>query len=126
MNTIHATTSQDYVVQKGSEMAEQRLALTLDGITAGDYLQWVRDPEPPALGQALRSIEVGGDPLGQTVEAVLSWKGSPPSAVDAAPFAGLPLIPEVTAVRSLATGDETSIQMNGRRRSRPAVEASLV
>jgi hypothetical protein len=34
----------------------------LDGITAGDYLQWMRDPEPPALGQALQWIEVNGDP----------------------------------------------------------------
>ena len=30
-------------------MALQTLTLKLDGITAGDYLTWCRDPEPPAL-----------------------------------------------------------------------------
>jgi hypothetical protein len=86
--------------QESNEMAFQRLTLMLDGITAGDYLQWVRGPEPPALGQALQSIDVHEDPLGQIVEALLSWEGSPPSAVEAAPLAGLPLIPEVTEVDS--------------------------
>jgi hypothetical protein len=36
----------------------QVLTLTLDGITAGDYLAWFRDPEPFALGRELRSIRV--------------------------------------------------------------------
>jgi hypothetical protein len=84
-------------------MRSQRLTLTLDGITAGDYLQWVRDPEPPALGHALRSIDVGGDLLGQTVEAVLSWTGPRLPAIEAARVAGLPLTPEVVAVDSAPT-----------------------
>ena len=33
-------------------MPLQILALKLDGITAGDYLAWCRDPDPHALGFA--------------------------------------------------------------------------
>jgi hypothetical protein len=78
----------------------QRLTLKLDGITAGDYLAWVRDPEPPALGLDLCSVTVRGDPLGDTVEALLSWRVSPPDGVAAGPAAGLPLTPEVIFVTS--------------------------
>jgi hypothetical protein len=73
--------------------------LTLDGITAGDYMTWVRDPEPPALGRDLRSVTLHGDPLGDIIEAVLVWSGAPPAPALAAPIAGLPLTPEVTAVQ---------------------------
>jgi hypothetical protein len=79
-------------------MPLQVLTLTLDGITAGDYMTWVYDPEPPSLGRDLRSITLRGDPLGDTVEAVLVWEGSPPPPTAAAPIAGLPLTPEVIAV----------------------------
>lgn len=81
-------------------MAQQYLTLTLDGITAGDYLQWVRDPDPPALGLGLSSIEVRGEPLGDTVEAALSWDVPAPPAAAAGPAAGLPLTPEVVAIGS--------------------------
>jgi hypothetical protein len=37
----------------GRAMPLQILTLKLDGITAGDYLTWCRDPDPPALGLAL-------------------------------------------------------------------------
>jgi hypothetical protein len=47
----------------------QRLTLTLDGITAGDYLAWARDPEPPSLGRELAAIDVRADPQAGTVEA---------------------------------------------------------
>jgi hypothetical protein len=89
-------------------MTLQRLTLTLDGITAGDYMQWVRDPKPPALGLGLRSIEVRGEPLGDTVEAVLSWDVSPPPAIEAGPVAGLPLTPEVAAISSTTTKETNS------------------
>jgi hypothetical protein len=79
---------------------EQLLTLTLDGITAGDYLAWARDPEPPALDHGLRSLVIEADPLGDTIEAVLSWDGFPPPPAAAATAAGLALIPEVTAVAS--------------------------
>ena len=50
-------------------MPLQILSLKLDGITAGDYLTWCRDPEPPALDFALRSVSVDADPLGDTITA---------------------------------------------------------
>ena len=80
----------------------QLLTLTLDGITAGDYLAWVRDPEPPALGRGLRSVAVRARPLGDTVDAVLCWDGGVPAAADSARAAGLPLTPEVVSVRARA------------------------
>jgi hypothetical protein len=81
-------------------MARQRLTLILDGINPGDYLQWVRDPEPAALDHDLRSITVWGDPLGRTVEALLSWRGSPPNPPIAAALAGLPVTADVVSVES--------------------------
>ena len=72
-------------------MPQQILTLKLDGITAGDYLTWCRDPEPPALDFALRSIAIEADPLGDTITAILDWYQSPPSAPVAASAAGLPL-----------------------------------
>jgi hypothetical protein len=80
----------------------QQLILTLDGITAGDYLAWARDPEPPALGRELSSIAVGGDPLGDTVVAWLSWAGTAPAAHEAVRAAGLALTPEVAGVGARA------------------------
>ena len=79
-------------------MPLQVLTLTLDGITAGDYMAWLRDPEPPALGRDLRAVTVRGEPLGDTVEAVLTWNGAPPAPSTAAPMAGLALTPEVIAL----------------------------
>jgi hypothetical protein len=81
-------------------MPLQILTLTLDGITAGDYMVWVCDPEPPALGRDLRGVTVRGEPLGDTVEALLTWKGAPPAPSTAAPMAGLALTPEVIAVEA--------------------------
>jgi hypothetical protein len=81
-------------------MSLQVLTLTLDGITAGDYMAWVRDPEPPALGRDLRGVAVRAEPLGETVDAVLTWKGAPPAPSTAAPLAGLALTPEVIAVEA--------------------------
>jgi len=69
----------------------QILSLKLDGITAGDYLTWCRDPEPPALDFALRSVAVDADPLGDTITAILDWNGPAPRPSVAAPAAGLPL-----------------------------------
>ena len=72
-------------------MSLQTLTLKLDDITAGDYLTWCRDPDPPALDFGLRSIRIHGDPLGDTIIATLDWKGVPPAPPIAAPAAGLPL-----------------------------------
>ena len=84
-------------------MALQFLILTLDGITAGDYLAWVRDPEPPALGQDLRAVSVQGDPLGDTIEAVLAWRGAAPAPAVAASIAGFHRTPELIEVEARIT-----------------------
>jgi hypothetical protein len=76
-------------------MSLQTLTLTLDGITAGDYLTWCRDPDPPALDLALRSISTDADPLGDTITAILDWNQPPPSPAVAAAAAGLPLTASV-------------------------------
>lgn len=74
-------------------MSLQILTLELDGITAGDYLTWCRDPDPPALDYALRSIAIDADPLGDTITAILDWNQPPPTAAAAATAAGLPPAP---------------------------------
>ena len=76
-------------------MSLQILTLTLDGITAGDYLTWCRDPDPPALEFGLRSISIDADPLGDTITAILDWEQPAPTAATAATAAGLALSPEV-------------------------------
>jgi hypothetical protein len=81
----------------------QSLVIRLDGITAGDYLTWVWDPEPPALDHGLRSVAISAEPLGELVKIDLVWADRPPTRPSAAAVAaGFPLIPEVVAVRSVA------------------------
>jgi hypothetical protein len=79
------------IAQERTPKSIQILTLELDEITADDYLQWVRDPEPPALDIGLRSIRVDADPVGDTITATLDWAGPAPPAQLAAPAAGLPL-----------------------------------
>ena len=76
----------------------QLLTLTLDGITAGDYLCWVYDPEPRTLGHELRSIKVSADPLGDRIAVELCWECEPPDAYSAALAAGFSLTPEVAKI----------------------------
>jgi hypothetical protein len=76
-------------------MSVQTVTLKIDGITAGDYLTWCRDPDPPALDHGLRSIGIEADPLGDTITATLDWDRSAPGSAAAAAAAGLPLGPEV-------------------------------
>ena len=83
-------------------MPLQTMTLKLAGITAGDYLAWCRDPEPPALDFALRSISIDADPLGDTITAVLDWDQSPPPFPAAATAAGLPVSAGVQVQQSLA------------------------
>jgi hypothetical protein len=72
----------------------------LDGITVGDYLAWVRDPEPPALGYELQSVGIHAAPLGAEIRIELAWTCPPPTAPRAAAVAaGFPLIPEVVVVK---------------------------
>jgi hypothetical protein len=97
-------------------MALQTLTLKLDGITADDYLTWCRDPEPPALDFALRSISIEAEPLGDKITAILDWSHSPPSGAFAASAAGLPLS---TGVKI----DE--VRTNSSHTGPPATEMSL-
>ena len=83
----------------------QRLTLMLTSIVAGDYLTWVRDPEPPMLGVSLQSVAVSAEPLGDRIEVELCWDDTPPSTRDAAIAAGFPLTPEVAL---LAEGEAPS------------------
>jgi len=94
-------------------MPLQHLTLTLDGITAGDYLTWVRDPEPPALGLSLDSVTVQADLLGDTIEATLAWNRPPPAAHTAARVAGLALTEEVSAVSSRLPAHTTTHHPKG-------------
>ena len=106
-------------------MSSQRLTITLDGITAADYLAWVCDPEPPALGRELKSVDVRYEPLGDTIEVSLRWSGEPPAAGAAATAAGFPVTPEVTNV--IWHRDELAKwrKRPGRRiRPRPAIAAA--
>ena len=79
----------------------QSLVIRLDGITAGDYLAWVRDPEPPALDHGLRSVTVSAEPLGEIINVELVWAGEAPTTPRAAAVAaGFALIPEIVALLS--------------------------
>jgi hypothetical protein len=82
-----------------NETATQRLTLLLEGITAGDYLTSVHDPEPHALGRELRSLSMQADPLGDRIDVLLNWSGDPPSARAAAAAAGFSLTPEIIELR---------------------------
>lgn len=78
----------------------QYLILKLDGMTAGDYLVWVRDPEPAALGRELRSIGVRAEPLSDRIDLELVWDATPPDPHTAAAAAGFPLTTEVVELRA--------------------------
>ena len=95
----------------------QSLVIRLDGITAGDYLAWVRDPEPPALDRALRSVATSAEPLGELVNVELVWAGQPPTTPSkAAVAAGSALTPEVVAVHSANCDADKHRAQSGRSR----------
>jgi hypothetical protein len=84
---------------KRGEVAAQSLTFHLQGITAGDYLTWVRDPDPHALGREIRSLTVQADPLGDRIDVLLCWGGDAPAPRAAAAAAGFALTPEVRELR---------------------------
>jgi hypothetical protein len=84
-------------------VALQILTLKLDDITAGDYLSWCRDLDPPALDFVRRSLCVDADPLGDTVTAILDWNQPAPAPATAAAAAGLPLAASVELRPSMPT-----------------------
>ena len=75
----------------------QILTLQLEGITAADYVAHVADPDPATPAVRWVALRVP-DPVGDVVEAAVSWAGEPPAAHRAAPLAGLPLTADVVAV----------------------------
>ena len=81
-------------------MPLQTLILQLDGITAGDYLTWCHDPDPPAFDHGLRAVSIDADPLGDTITAVLEWDRPVPAPRAAATLAGLPVTADVRAIGS--------------------------
>lgn len=89
-------------------MTLQILTLKLEHITAGDYLTWCRDPDPPALDYGLSSIRVDADPLGDTITATLDWDRSAPGPAAAATAAGLQLSPGVQIHAQAITGPNHS------------------
>jgi hypothetical protein len=105
----------------------QSLLIRLDGITAGDYLTWVRDPEPPALDRGLRSVAISAEPLGELVNIELVWAGQPPTTPGAAALAaGLALTPEVAAIQSATcTADKHAATGASRTACWPVLTARL-
>ena len=79
-------------------MTYQTLRLRLDGMTAGDYLSHLRDPEPAMLGAGLHEVVVEADPLEDEVHALLTWEQAPADACVAANLAGFPTPREVVGV----------------------------
>jgi hypothetical protein len=76
-----------------------QIELLLRGITAEDYLTWIRDPDPPSLDQELVSIAAGAQPFGDRIHVELCRRGPAPDPRTAATRAGFPLTPEVVDVR---------------------------
>jgi hypothetical protein len=91
--------SQDARSQGASRArTHQTLTLLLDGITADDYLQWVRDPDPPDR-KDLTLIAACSAPLGDRIQLELLVEGEPLSPSLAANTVGFPITPDVAAVR---------------------------
>jgi hypothetical protein len=103
-------------VHDRSETSPQLLTLALEGITADDYLCWVHDPEPPALGNRLGSVTIRAAPLGERIDAELVWESDPPNPRAAAIAAGFMLTPEAVELRCCKP---TEGDANGRNRRQP-------
>ncbi len=74
------------------------LTLWLEGITAGDYLQWIHDPDPPNDAD-LELISVTAPSLGERIRVELLSAGNPPPPTTAAHVVGFPITPEVVRVQ---------------------------
>lgn len=68
------------------------VTLFLGGITPADYMQCVRDPEPPNR-EDLKLITATATPLGDTIQLELLSTGDPPPAAVAATAVGFPITP---------------------------------
>lgn len=76
-----------------------RLTLVLAGITADDYLQWVRDPDPP-VGTEVSLLSAQAAPLGDRIEIELLVHHASLNPQTAAEVAGFPITPEVIEIHS--------------------------
>jgi hypothetical protein len=74
-----------------------KLTLVLAGITAADYLQWIRDPDPPARPE-LKLISAQAAPLGNRIELELLARRDPPPHRATATAVGFPITPEVIGI----------------------------
>jgi hypothetical protein len=98
------------------------VTLFLDGVTPDDYMQWVRDPEPPNRDD-LKLITATATPLGDTIQLELLSTGEPPPAAAAASAVGFPITPEVI---ELCSGSSTPNASAGCRvKYRVGTEARL-
>ena len=79
-------------------MPRQILTIELDGLTAGDYLAYMSDPEPPAVGFGLLSMSIRAQPLADTLEVDLVWEDCVPAPRVALQAAGLPVVAEVVRI----------------------------
>jgi hypothetical protein len=70
------------------------LTLILTGITADDYLQWIRDPDPPH-DDRLRLISARVSSPGDRVQLELIANREPPTPEAAALALGFPIGPEI-------------------------------
>jgi hypothetical protein len=72
------------------------LTLSLDGITPHDYIQWIRDPEPPNRDDLMLTAVTVTPP--DQIRIALRSEGDPPPATVAASAVGFPITPEVIGV----------------------------
>ena len=75
------------------------VTLFLDGITPDDYMQWIRDPDPPNRDD-LKLITATATAPGDTIQLELLSTGDPPPAAVAASAVGFPITPEVIELHS--------------------------
>jgi hypothetical protein len=87
---------------------EQHFAVTLflDGITPDDYLQWIRDPEPPNRAD-LKLVTATATASDNTIQLELLSTGEPPPAAVAASAVGFPNTPEVIELHSRVIDAQT-------------------
>jgi hypothetical protein len=94
------------------------VTLLLDGITADDYLQWVRDPDSPEHDE-LALIDVGSAAGGDRIRLELLVEDDPPPPSAAAQALGFPITPEVVAITCAEPARRCGGQDNLEKGERP-------
>jgi hypothetical protein len=83
------------------------VTLFLDGVTPDDYMQWIRDPEPPNRDD-LKLTTATATALGDTIQLELLSTGEPAPAAVAASALGFPITPEVIELCSGSSNPNAS------------------